>query len=228
MNPEKNLRQLDLASASSETGVREILGPPRRPSSFSTGREPTTPLSPSSLYGQRLLADVPHSFMDAVMFCHWDNILGPRLEQVWYVADRPEPHVNILRFITNQVCGVAIFVGIGVCVCFVCVCLCVLSPFARVCTCICMFCLRLCVLSPCVCVCVCVHSCVCLRLCVCLSVCLCVACVCVCVCYVCVCCLYVCVCVCVCVCLFCFFFPILENSTILNYNFRHWGKASQI
>nr|KAG5700798.1 hypothetical protein BaRGS_035001 [Batillaria attramentaria] len=41
--------------------------------------------------------------MDAVVFCHWDNILGPRLEHVWYISDRPQPHVNILRFITSQV-----------------------------------------------------------------------------------------------------------------------------
>lgn len=102
MNSEKKFRHLDLPSGGSGSGVMEISkSKPNR--SGSLGDRGSTPLSPSSAYAQKMLFDVPHSFMDAILFCHWDNILGPRLEHVWYVNDRPQPHLNILRFITSQV-----------------------------------------------------------------------------------------------------------------------------
>jgi len=43
--------------------------------------------------------------VDALLLCQWDNILGPRTEHVWYVSGRPQPHSNILRYITTQVLG---------------------------------------------------------------------------------------------------------------------------
>lgn len=98
MNPEKNVRQLELPSVVPlSTGVMDVSG------IMFSGKEPLTPMSPSSIYAQKMLVDIPHCFMDAILFCHWDNILGPRLEHVWYVIDRPQPHINILRFITSQV-----------------------------------------------------------------------------------------------------------------------------
>ncbi|KAK7488495.1 hypothetical protein BaRGS_00020280 [Batillaria attramentaria] len=94
MTAEKGVRHLNLSR--SDSGIVEI-------SSASGDVSTGTPMSPSSMYAKTTVADVPHSFMDAVVFCHWDNILGPRLEHVWYISDRPQPHVNILRFITSQV-----------------------------------------------------------------------------------------------------------------------------
>lgn len=96
MATEKGVRHLNL-SRSTDSGIVEIAG------SGDMGSRGGSPLSPSSAFGQRTVADVPHSFIDAVLFCHWDNILGPRLEHVWYVSERSQPHVNILRFITSQV-----------------------------------------------------------------------------------------------------------------------------
>ena len=101
MSSEKNVRHLDIPSIGSGSGVMEISK--SFPSGSGGDQSATTPMSPSSVYAQKMLFNVPHCFMDAVLFCHWDNILGPRLEHVWYVNDRPQPHLNILRFITSQV-----------------------------------------------------------------------------------------------------------------------------
>lgn len=62
-----------------------------------------TPLSPSSGFSVSSIGNIEHSFVDALLLCHWDNILGPKMEHVWYVTGRPQPHTNILRFVTNQV-----------------------------------------------------------------------------------------------------------------------------
>lgn len=63
----------------------------------------STPLSPSSTFSVSSIGNIEHSFIDALMLCQWDNILGPRLEHVWYVTGRPQPHTNILRCVTRQV-----------------------------------------------------------------------------------------------------------------------------
>lgn len=94
MATEKGVRHLNLLCASN-SGIVEISG--------ASGNNASTPMSPSSAYTQLVVTDIPHSFLDAIVFCHWDNILGPRLEHVWYINDRPQPHLNILRFITTQV-----------------------------------------------------------------------------------------------------------------------------
>ncbi|XP_005107492.1 guanine nucleotide exchange C9orf72 [Aplysia californica] len=62
-----------------------------------------SPVSPSSAFSVSSIGNIEHSFVDALLLCQWDNILGPRLEHVWYVTGRPQPHTNILRFITGQV-----------------------------------------------------------------------------------------------------------------------------
>ena len=101
MSSERNRRHLELPSGGSSSGVMEISK--SLPSRTRAGQVAATPMSPSSVYAEKMLLDIPHSFTDAVLFCHWDNILGPRLEHVWYISDRPQPHLNILRFITTQV-----------------------------------------------------------------------------------------------------------------------------
>ncbi|XP_059178361.1 guanine nucleotide exchange factor C9orf72-like [Physella acuta] len=63
----------------------------------------STPLSPSSSFSVSSIGNIEQSFIDALMLCQWDNILGPRLEHVWYVTGRPQPHTNILRCVTRQV-----------------------------------------------------------------------------------------------------------------------------
>ena len=62
-----------------------------------------SPTSPSSAFSVSAIGNIELSFIDALLLCQWDNILGPRLEHVWYVSGRPQPHTNILRFITTQV-----------------------------------------------------------------------------------------------------------------------------
>ena len=99
MSSEKNIRHLDLPSAGS--GILDTSK--ANPSGSAGDQSSSTPMSPSSVFAQKMLFNIPHCFMDAIVFCHWDNILGPRLEHVWYVSDRPQPHRNILRFITTQV-----------------------------------------------------------------------------------------------------------------------------
>lgn len=101
MSSERNKRKLDLPSGGSSSGVMEISKSLH--SGTGVDQNATTPMSPSSAYAQKMLIDIPHSFMDAILFSHWDNILGPRLEHVWYINDRPQPHLNILRFISSQV-----------------------------------------------------------------------------------------------------------------------------
>lgn len=63
----------------------------------------TSPLSPTSSFSVSSIGNIEHSFVDALLLCQWDNILGPRLEHVWYINGRPQPHTNTLRFITGQV-----------------------------------------------------------------------------------------------------------------------------
>ncbi|RUS72347.1 hypothetical protein EGW08_019883, partial [Elysia chlorotica] len=64
--------------------------------------EDCSPLSPSSSFSVSSIGNIEHSFVDALLLCGWDNILGPRLEHVWYVRGRPQPHTNILRYVTTQ------------------------------------------------------------------------------------------------------------------------------
>ena len=64
---------------------------------------PISPLSPSSAFSVSSISNVEHSFVDALLLCQWDNILGPRLEHVWYISGRPQPHTNTLRYITSLV-----------------------------------------------------------------------------------------------------------------------------
>ncbi|XP_076440184.1 guanine nucleotide exchange factor C9orf72-like [Babylonia areolata] len=99
MNGEKNIRHLDLSSGRSNLGVVDMSKSGHSELDGHSG----VPMSPSSAYAQKMLVGLPHCFLNAIVFCHWDNILGPRLEHVWYIQDRPEPHLNILRFITSQV-----------------------------------------------------------------------------------------------------------------------------
>ncbi|KAL8582204.1 hypothetical protein ACOMHN_004123 [Nucella lapillus] len=101
MSSDKSLRHLDLVPGQSNLGVVDMSKSIR--SEHTRDKGASTPLSPSSAYAQKMLPVVPHCFLNAVVFCHWDNILGPRLEHVWFIQDRPEPHLNILRFITTQV-----------------------------------------------------------------------------------------------------------------------------
>uniref|UniRef100_A0A0B6ZUZ3 Uncharacterized protein n=1 Tax=Arion vulgaris TaxID=1028688 RepID=A0A0B6ZUZ3_9EUPU len=70
---------------------------------FHGGYDDSTPLSPTSSFSVSSIGNIEHSFIDALLLCHWDNILGPKLEHVWYVTGRSQPHTNILRFVTNQV-----------------------------------------------------------------------------------------------------------------------------
>ena len=64
--------------------------------------EECSPMSPSSSFSVSSIGNIEHSFVDALLLCGWDNILGPRLEHVWYVRGRPQPHTNILRYVTTQ------------------------------------------------------------------------------------------------------------------------------
>ncbi|XP_046338525.1 guanine nucleotide exchange factor C9orf72-like [Haliotis rufescens] len=64
---------------------------------------PTTPLSPSSAFSTSKISDISQSYIDTVLLCHWDNILGPRLEHVWYVDGCSKPHNTTLRHICSQV-----------------------------------------------------------------------------------------------------------------------------
>lgn len=64
--------------------------------------EEYSPMSPSSSFSVSSIGNIEHSFVDALLLCGWDNILGPRLEHVWYVRGRPQPHTNILRYVTTQ------------------------------------------------------------------------------------------------------------------------------
>ncbi|GFN94542.1 protein c9orf72-like isoform x2 [Plakobranchus ocellatus] len=64
--------------------------------------ENDSPMSPSSSFSVSSIGNIEHSFVDALLLCGWDNILGPRLEHVWYVRGRPQPHTNILRYVTTQ------------------------------------------------------------------------------------------------------------------------------
>lgn len=59
--------------------------------------------SPTSAFSILSLGGIQYSYVNAILLCQWDNILGPRLEHVWYIQGRPEPHTNILRFVTSQV-----------------------------------------------------------------------------------------------------------------------------
>ncbi|CAL1540278.1 unnamed protein product [Lymnaea stagnalis] len=87
-------------SLSSDSGVLTI----HSGNSFKADFEDSsTPLSPSSAFSVSSIGNIEHSFIDALLLCQWDNILGPRLEHVWYVTGRPQPHTNILRFVTSQV-----------------------------------------------------------------------------------------------------------------------------
>lgn len=103
MTSGNNPQNLRLSTRGSDSGVVEISSLSGSETSIHEGTAPCTPLSPSSAFVQTTISDVTNSFLDAVVFCHWDNILGPRLEQVWHISDRPQPHRNILRFITTQV-----------------------------------------------------------------------------------------------------------------------------
>lgn len=101
MASERNVRNLSFSSQGSNSGIMEVSGISH--SLELKDKSASTPLSPSSSYAQCSISNVVHSFTDAVVFCHWDNILGPRLEHVWYISDHPQPHINILRFITTQI-----------------------------------------------------------------------------------------------------------------------------
>ena len=62
-----------------------------------------TPISPSSVFTRSRLKNIPHSIINAILFCHWDNILGPRLEHAWFIDGRSEPEDCVLRHVCLQV-----------------------------------------------------------------------------------------------------------------------------
>lgn len=86
-------------SFSSDSGIMTV----HSESPFHVDFASSSPLSPSSAFSVSSIGNIEHSFVDALLLCQWDNILGPKLEHVWYVTGRPQPHTNILRFVTNQV-----------------------------------------------------------------------------------------------------------------------------
>ncbi|XP_055885772.1 guanine nucleotide exchange factor C9orf72-like isoform X1 [Biomphalaria glabrata] len=88
-------------SLSLDSGVMTITSEDSYKSDFDDNS--LTPLSPSSTYTVSAIPNIEHSYIDALILCQWDNILGPRLDHVWYVTGRPQPHTNILRFVTGQV-----------------------------------------------------------------------------------------------------------------------------
>ena len=89
-------RSIPRSLSNSDSGVRSIDQSDFNDCAFS-------PLSPTSSFSVSSIGNIEHSFVDALLLCQWDNILGPRLEHVWYINGRPQPHTNILRFITGQV-----------------------------------------------------------------------------------------------------------------------------
>ncbi|BFY99521.1 hypothetical protein BsWGS_02561 [Bradybaena similaris] len=96
LNKSMQSSNLTSTSYSTDSGVMTV-------NSENPFHDDCTPLSPSSGFSVSSIGNIEHSFVDALLLCHWDNILGPKMEHVWYVTGRPQPHTNILRFVTNQV-----------------------------------------------------------------------------------------------------------------------------
>ncbi|XP_067677846.1 guanine nucleotide exchange factor C9orf72-like [Haliotis asinina] len=94
--------KLKLTGSNMSSGVVQV---PSSTDSELTGdfELPTTPLSPSSAFSTAKIVKISQSYIDAMLLCHWDNILGPRLEHVWYVEGLSKPHNNTLRHICSQV-----------------------------------------------------------------------------------------------------------------------------
>lgn len=63
--------------------------------------EMESPLSPSSTYVKaKLDKEISPDFISAFILCHWDNILGPRILNVWLGSE-----CNLTEKMLHQVCS---------------------------------------------------------------------------------------------------------------------------
>lgn len=61
-----------------------------------------SPLSPSSGYTHSELQHLSHGFINSMLLCHWDNILGPRIIHLWTISGRVSYPVSTLTQICSQ------------------------------------------------------------------------------------------------------------------------------
>lgn len=59
-------------------------------------------LSPSSGYSHSELRHLSHGFINSMLLCHWDNILGPRIIHLWTISGRMSYPVSTLMQICSQ------------------------------------------------------------------------------------------------------------------------------
>ncbi|ESO94464.1 hypothetical protein LOTGIDRAFT_232306 [Lottia gigantea] len=101
MDISKASRRLKLTTRNEDTGIMKFTSSNQNMDDkmFQDG----TPLSPSSVFTTSELKYIPNCFLSAILYCHWDNILGPRLYHVWKIENCDTPPVDILRFLSGQI-----------------------------------------------------------------------------------------------------------------------------
>ena len=61
--------------------------------------EVSSPKTPSSIYGQNVIAGCLNCPIKAFALCYWDNILGPRIAHVW----RTRPDYEVTRTLLTRI-----------------------------------------------------------------------------------------------------------------------------
>ncbi|XP_050402091.1 guanine nucleotide exchange factor C9orf72 [Patella vulgata] len=101
MDNSKSSRRLRLTSRNDQVGIMKFSS--ETITCQNPGSNDSTPLSPSSMFTSTELKYIKHSFINAILLCHWDNILGPRLYHLWKIQNVSPPPVGVLRFLTGQI-----------------------------------------------------------------------------------------------------------------------------